>query len=49
MQGVNTIRNLCRRFKERGIDGLHDALRSAPPPKIKNEMLDKYIGDTGAS
>ena len=44
----NTIRNLCRRFKERGIEGLHDAPRSGRPPKIKNETLDKYIGDTSA-
>ena len=44
----NTIRNPCRWFKERGIDGLHDAPRSGRPPKIKNEMLDEYIGDTSA-
>ena len=45
-KAYNTIRNHCDRFKERGIDGLRDAPRSGRPPKIKNQTLDEYIGNS---
>ena len=45
-KAYNTVKNCCNRFKKRGVIGLHDAPRSGRPPKIKNETLDKYVGDT---
>ena len=45
-KAYNTVKNCCMRFKKHGIAGLRDAPRSGRPPKIKNETLDKYVGDT---
>ena len=45
-KSYNTVKNCCNRFIKHGIKGLYDAPRSGRPPKIKNETLDKYIGDT---
>lgn len=41
----NTVKNCCKRFKERGIAGMYDAKRSGRPKKIENETLDKYLED----
>ena len=44
----NTVKNYIKRYKARGIAGLHDAARSGRPPKYRNESLLKYIGDSSA-